>query len=530
MPARPRTLIPLLGVVFALAGVLPARAQHPNVRVSSPSSSTPEEVAITVDPSNPQRLAAAANLRYRYHSFDGGASWTEGLMSTSLGAAGDPVVLYDRHGNLFNVHLSNPTVGGSWLDRIVVQRSTDGGLTWNGGAGIGLDAPRDQDKPWIAVDETGSPYADRLYLSWTEFDAYGSFSTLDSTRILFSSSADFGLGWIPPVRVNDASGDCVDEDGTVEGAVPAVGPNGEVYVAWSGPAGIRFDRSLDGGSTWGADVFVNGQPGGWDFAVPGVYRCNGLPTTLCDISNSPHRGTLYVVWSDQRMGPDDTDVFVARSADGGLSWSAPVRVNGDPPGRHQFFPAAALDPATGVLYVAYYDRGATIGDATEVSLARSGDGGHTFLHVPISDSPFTPRDDVFFGDYIGITARSGRVHAAWMRMDSGLLSVWTAGVNDTTLVAAVPAAPRPVAVSLRAAYPNPARSSTRLGYALAGDARVILRIVDIQGREVAVLVNERQAAGEHLVTWDARNVPPGVYLCALSAAGESRTTRLVVVR
>jgi hypothetical protein len=38
----------------------------------------------------------------------------------------------------------------------------------------------------------------------------------------------------------------VDEDDAVEGAVP----NGEVYVAWAGPRGIVFNRSLDGDQIW----------------------------------------------------------------------------------------------------------------------------------------------------------------------------------------------------------------------------------------------------------------------------------------
>ena len=42
----------------------------------------------------------------------------------------------------------------------------------------------------------------------------------------------------------------MDEDDVVEGALPAVGPNGEVYVAWAGPRGIVFNRSLDGDQTW----------------------------------------------------------------------------------------------------------------------------------------------------------------------------------------------------------------------------------------------------------------------------------------
>ncbi len=117
---------------------------------------------------------------------------------------------------------------------------------------------------------------------------------------------------------NEISGDCIDSDNTTEGAVPAVGPDGEVYVAWSGPEGLIFDRSLDGGDTWlDNDIFIGNHPGGWNFNIPGINRCNGLPITCCDLSYSQYRGTIYVNWTDQRNGEDDTDVWIAKSTDGG---------------------------------------------------------------------------------------------------------------------------------------------------------------------------------------------------------------------
>ena len=81
------------------------------------------------------------------------------------------------------------------------------------------------------------------------------------------------------MRISDKGGNCVDSDSTVEGAVPAIGPNGEVFVSWAGPLGIMFDKSTDGGVTFGNDTFVTTQPGGWDFDVPAIYRANGLPIT-----------------------------------------------------------------------------------------------------------------------------------------------------------------------------------------------------------------------------------------------------------
>jgi hypothetical protein len=312
-----------LADVLLMLLVLPSAlvAQYPNIQISDPARSDPNEVTIAINPANPLNLAAGANLRYYYHSTDGGWTWSEGLMGSSLGVWGDPSVAFDADGGLYFGHLSNPSSPGYWIDRIVVQKSTDGGTSWNDGVGVGFTSPRQQDKEWITADITNSIYRNNIYMAWTEFDNYGSTTPGDSSRILFSRSVDGGHTWSNPLKVSDVDGDCVDDDNTVEGAVPAVGPNGEVYLAWSGPMGILFDKSTDGGVTWGADRVIADQPGGWAFHVSGLNRCNGFPVTVCDISNSRHRGTVYVLWSDQRNGTEDTDVFIIKSSDGGSTWS-----------------------------------------------------------------------------------------------------------------------------------------------------------------------------------------------------------------
>jgi len=407
-------------------------SQYPNILVDN--SGSPNEVTIAINPLNPDILAAGANINCFYRSTNGGLNWTESQMvSNSLGVWGDPVVLFDSLGNLYYSHLSNP-ISGWWIDRIVVQRSTNNGLTWNGGVGIyqGM-SPQAQDKEWLAVDHTQSPYRGTIYATWTEFDDYGSSNQSDSSRIRFSKSTDQGLTWSQTKVISDVSGNCIDSDHTTEGAVPAVGPNGEIYVAWAGPAGIVLDKSLDGGETWGQDIFVSDMPGGWDYDVSGIYRANGLPITMCDISNSPYRGNVYVVWSDQRNGATDTDIFMARSTNGGNTWTAPIKVNDDNTTRHQFFVWSTIDPSTGHLWFVFYDRRNTTGAATDVFCAKSTDGGTTFENFKISESSFTPTSGVFFGDYTNIAALDGKIYPIWMRLQTSL-SVWVSIIEDSITI------------------------------------------------------------------------------------------------
>jgi hypothetical protein len=407
-------------------------SQYPNILVDN--SGSPEEVTIAINPLNPNVLAAGANIDNFYRSTNGGNNWTESQMvSNSLGVWGDPVVLFDSLGNLYYAHLSNP-ISGWWIDRIVVQKSTNNGLTWNDGVGIGQGIqPQAQDKEWLAVDHTQSPYRGTIYMTWTEFDSYGSSNPSDSSRIRFSKSTDQGETWTTAITISDVSGNCIDSDNTDEGAVPCVGPNGEIYVSWAGPVGLVFDKSTDGGQSWGTDVFVSSIPGGWDFDVSGISRCNGLPITMCDIGNSPYNGDIYVVWSDQRNGATNTDIFMSKSTNGGNTWTSAIKVNNDNTTREQFFVWSTIDPSTGHLWFVFYDRRNTTGAATDVFVAKSADGGTTFDNFKISESAFTPTSSVFFGDYTNIAALDGKIYPMWMRLQ-GNLSVHIAIIEDSTTI------------------------------------------------------------------------------------------------
>jgi hypothetical protein len=404
-------------------------SQYQNIRIDGPQSQQPEEVTIAINPLNPDIIAAAANIDHFYLSTNGGLNWSESHLSSMLGVWGDPVVLFDSLGNLYYSHLSNP-VSGYWIDRIVVQKSTNNGLTWNEGAGVGYVFPKNQDKEWMAVDFSQSPYKGNIYMTWTEFDDYGSSGINDSSRIKFSKSEDEGITWSSSITISDVSGNCIDSDNTTEGAVPCVSPDGEIYVSWAGPLGLVFDKSTDGGETWGSDIFVSDMPGGWDFDVPGIYRCNGMPITMCDISNSPDRGTIYIVWADQRNGTTNTDIFLSKSTDKGNTWSIPVKVNNDATARHQFFVWSAIDQSTGHLWFVFYDRRNTTGSETDVYAAKSTDGGVTFDNFKISETPFTPTSGVFFGDYTNIAAFNGKIYPIWMRLHNGQLSIWTTIIED----------------------------------------------------------------------------------------------------
>jgi hypothetical protein len=378
----------------------------------------PEEVSIMINPYNTDIIVAGSNIYSSnsysgyYYSSNGGLNWTSGILNSNLVMpAGDPVIIVDTSGYFFYIQNSNPPSFNVHL----VQKSTDNGVTWSNGVVYG-DTSKMQDKPWGCVDLTNSNHRNNIYITWSMFDEYMSYDPNDSSYIMFTRSTNGGQSFSTPLRISEVPGDAIDSSNTVEGAVPCVGPNGEIYVSWSGPLGIVFDKSTDGGITWlDNDVFVTTQPGGWSFFIPGVARCNGFPVTACDVSGGSYDGTIYINWSDQRNGSDDTDVWLIKSVDEGNTWSSVRRINNDPPGKQQFFNWMTVDQVTGYLYIIFYDRRNYTNNFTDVYLVRSTDGGDTFENVKISSSPFYPVGNIFMGDYINVSAHNNKVRPIWTR-------------------------------------------------------------------------------------------------------------------
>jgi Neuraminidase (sialidase) len=248
-------------IIFALILSSITSAQYKNIKVNK-QNNRPNETSIAINPLNPLHIVAGANISNYYYSFDGGKTWENGsLMSREYGVWGDPCTIYDYNGNAYFFHLAVVSFD-QFIDRVVCQKSTDGGKTWEEpGTFTGLNKPKQQDKEWACADHLRKNY---IYVTWTQFDKYNSKNPEDSSNIMFSYSGDAGGSWSNAVRINQIAGDCRDSGNTVEGAVPCVGPNGEIYVGWSGPLGIVFDRSTDGGLSWlNDDIKVCPQVGGW---------------------------------------------------------------------------------------------------------------------------------------------------------------------------------------------------------------------------------------------------------------------------
>lgn len=265
------------------------------------------EIAIAVDPTDPNHLVAGSNdYYYRFNnstgarqayvptgfftSFDGGAHWIDGQIPMRSGnGAGDPSPAFDRkHGVILMAQLENTGgQGGPWVAQgdVSVSRSADGGVTWSEaitvlkGTGTGIGPANNAvfyDKEWITVDNTpNSPHYGRAYLTTSRFlnGPHGSYA---ESPIFFSWSDDGGLTWSKPKEISGnhpsctfqstgPAGEC-DED---QFSIPEVASDGTLYVhfangqndaAWEVPEDldnqIMVLKSTDGGATFGDPVPV----------------------------------------------------------------------------------------------------------------------------------------------------------------------------------------------------------------------------------------------------------------------------------
>lgn len=425
-------------IIFVLLMIaqVEAIAQFKNIQLAEQSLENRPmvEPSIAVNSKNRKNIVAAYSLDKIKYTMDGGATWEETTVTSPYGVYGDVVLECDAKGTFYFFHLSDPSGDGrsneAWLDRIVCHQSHDGGKTWDEGKSIGHNPPKDQDKPWAAIH----PKNGNIAVTWTQFDKYGSKDSTCHSNILYSSSSN-GKKWSTPVQLNLEPGDCIDSDNTTEGAVPAIGIDGRIFVAWSNGGTIYLDRSYDDGNTWlRYDVPIAKQIGGWDMEIPGLGRANGMPIIRVDNSDTKYRGVLYLLWADQGRGETNTDIWFMRSTNHGDNWTVAATINQDETETHQFMPWMTVDQTTGYIYIVYYDRRDYDDNQTDVYLAYSSDGGYSFKEKKISESPFMPTADKFFGDYTNISAHNGIIAPVWTRMDNGKTSIWTTIIKQEDLI------------------------------------------------------------------------------------------------
>lgn len=88
----------------------------------------------------------------------------------------------------------------------------------------------------------------------------------------------------------------------------------------------------------------------------------------------------------------------------------------------------------------------------------------------------------------------------------------------------------PEGFALAQNYPNPFNPTTNITYSIPDGNFVTLKVYDMLGREVAVLVNENKPAGQYTIEFNASNLPSGTYVYKLTAGSYNVVKKMSLVK
>jgi len=433
-------------------------------------------------------------IGYSY-SEDGGVNWSDSQLLPDPNpnhlSQSDPVLTSDASGNFYLSSTSRQPVP-NYNREMLLYKSTDNGQSFELHAtAVPGSGSQGEDKEWIFCDPvaTNSTY-DNVMIAWRSFGP--------DPRIKFRKSEVGGANWSSSVIVGDGYWG--------QGANIASGTNGSIYVVWW-DNGLKFDRSLDGGTSFGTDTYIS---------TNSSQANNSFPFICVDYSQNSSRGNVYVVWADKRNGTGD--IWFQRSTDHGNSWmSQPIIVN-DVTLNHQYWPVIQCDE-NGRIVVAYYDEREGPYEMNAY-LAYSDDQGSTWTNMRLSNETFsgvTPNSNVRFGDYIGIDTYGGKIVPVWTDDRGGSYNqeIYTAIVD-------IPVSVRENkmendAFTLYQNYPNPFTDETIIHFDLNEQMKVKAEVFNTSGQLVDVPFEAVLSEGKHQVKWLASALRPGIYYLKLSS-------------
>jgi len=350
------------------------------------------------------------------YSTNGGQSWTfPGVIDSGVFRS-DPVLDADADGNFYYNSL---TVSGNDYLCTVYKSPVGGAFFWDAGT-----FAHGGDKQWMVVDRTNSIGKGNQYASWTS-----SFSSC--LPGFFTRSTDQGASFE----------DCTPIPGYPYWGTQAVGQTGTLYLCGWGDTTFLVGKSStadNSGATMSWDTVTQvSLDGSIAYGLePNPGGLAGQTWIAVDNSGGPLNGNVYLLCSVQRQSTTDPlDVMFARSSDGGLTWSSPVRVNDDTSTTaYQWFGTMSVAP-NGRIDVVWLDTRDNPGTVlSSLYYSFSIDGGVTWSPNERLSQAFDPHvgwpQQNKMGDYYQMISDNNGAHLAWSATFNGEEDVYYGRITE----------------------------------------------------------------------------------------------------
>lgn len=366
-----------------------------------------------------------------------------------------------------------------------VVRTTNGGTSWTAATGTGI---------------TGDVY--NIY-AWSANDA---LCTTSPSATFIYKTTNGGTTWTQVYTLAGGFIDAIQMVSTSEG------------YALGDPVGGKWTvlKTTDGGNTWARMATEPAQVGteaGWN-------------------------NSFQIVGTNMWFGTNNTRVY--RSTDLGLTWTS------------------GATTGTVNTYGVHYNN-ATTGLAGGTAMVLSTNGGTSYSSVTAPGTAGNLNGIEGNGsDWWAIRSgntvyRSTNGAASWTNafvsgtavfqdidfavVGSGCPNGWAVGnagviakMTGTLVGVTTTSSEVPSSYLLKQNYPNPFNPTTNITFALPKAGDVTLKVYDMSGKEVAVLVNEFKNAGSYLVGFNAANLPSGAYFYRIVSGGFVETKKMMLVK
>ncbi|HCA42818.1 MAG TPA: hypothetical protein DEP28_06145 [Bacteroidetes bacterium] len=423
---------------------------------------------------------------YFKKSNDGGNSWGSDINITNSMYGGNMPKVSVSGNDIHVIYFeNNPTIS---TIAIYYKRSTDNGNTW---------------EPAVRLS-TNNNNTEKAYISSSGSMVYVIFlaQNVNPFQLFLRVSSDGGATWGPNINVSN-------ETSTLPNLSDITSSGLNVHIVSSARMIPERDdiihlKSTNAGVSW----------------LPYVILTNDSSSFATSPSISLSGNNIHTVWTD--INGIGSQIFYSRSSNGGSSFS----------NRNQLTfnsPQSSLRPditSSGNNVHIAYDVG-TGGIGNEVYYLRSINSGVTF------DSAFKVSTSNSGAKQPSVATAMSSVNIIWQDVRFGSLNeeiFYRKNLTGNPMNIRQIESEFPEGFTLSQNYPNPFNPSTKISFALPSAGKVTLKVYDVTGKLISKILNDKFTSGNYEVTFNASNLPSGVYFYKLESNNYSESKKMILIK